>query len=131
MRFTASATELWVDIRHRSGGMAEAACSLFLRVDGAADFWSHKRWRFKVGNLSLNTERSRWTSFLSRGDVVLDTEEVSALDRGSETVSVVRCNDLIVPSLREAETLSTALIRSHGFEFDPYGANAVQVGKNG
>jgi hypothetical protein len=104
---------------------------LFLRVDGAADFWSHKRWRFSVGNLSLDTERSRWTSFLSRGDVVLDTEEVSASDRGQETVGVVRCKDLIVPSLREAEMLSAALISNHGFEFDPYFVNALEVNKNG
>jgi len=111
--------------------MAETACCLFLRVDGASDFWSHKRWRFRIGNLPLDTERSRWTSFLSRGDVVLDTEEVSASDRGSETVGVVRCKDLIVPSLQEAEVLSAALINNHGFEFDPYSVNALEANQNG
>ncbi|MFG6416349.1 hypothetical protein ACG02S_20855 [Roseateles sp. DC23W] len=56
---------------------------------------------------------------------MLDTEEVSASDRGSETVGFVRCKDLIVPSLREIQILAMALIRDHGFEFDPYFVNEL------
>jgi len=63
---------------------------------------------------------------------VLDTEEVSASDRGSETVGSVRCKDLIVPSLREAQMLAAALTNIHGFEFDPYFVNALEPdNKNG
>jgi len=76
----------------------------------------------------VDTERNRWSSCVSRGHVMLDTEEFSASDRGSETVGFVRCKDLIVPSLREAKVLAAALIQDHGFEFDPYFVSLLESG---
>ena len=125
MRAHGTSTELWIDIRYRVNGIATLACGLFLSVGGDTTFWSHRRWRFPVGPLPIRTEHHRWSSRYGQGDVILDTEEFSVLDRAGAVVGSVRCKDLIVADLDAARTLATALVERHGFEADPYSDNKL------